>query len=52
MIPNIIFALKHKEFFENKHHNKAIKAIELIGKFGCFSFMIYNIPMTWFGWVV
>ena len=50
MIPNIIFALKHKEAFENRYHNKTIEIIEQIGRFGCFGFMIFNIPSTWFGW--
>lgn len=50
MIPNIIFALKHNEAFENRHHNKAIEIIEQIGRFGCFGFMIFNIPTTCFGW--
>ena len=50
MIPNIIFALKHKEVFENRYHNKTIEIIEQIGRFGCFGFMIFNIPSTWFGW--
>ena len=50
MIPNIIFALKHKEAFENRYRNKTIEIIEQIGRFGCFGFMIFNIPTTWFGW--
>ena len=50
MIPNIIFARKHKEAFENKYQNKAIECLEQIGRFGCFGFMIFNIPTTWFGW--
>lgn len=50
MIPNIIFAVKHKGTFENKYQNKAIEIIEQIGRFGCFGFMIFNIPSTWFGW--
>lgn len=50
MIPNIIFAIKHKDAFENKYKNKAIECIEQIGRFGCFGFMIFNIPTTWFGW--
>ena len=24
--------------------------MEQIGRFGCFGFMIFNIPGTWFGW--
>ena len=50
MIPNIIFAVKHKDAFENRYHNKTIEIIEQIGRFGCFGFMIFNIPSTWFGW--
>ena len=50
MIPNIIFAVNHKDAFENRNQNKAIEIIEQIGRFGCFGFMIFNIPSTWFGW--
>ena len=50
MIPNILFAIKCKEGFENKWNNKAVEILEQIGRFGCFSFMILNIPGTFFGW--
>ncbi len=50
MIPNIIFAIKCKDGFENKWNNKLVECIEQIGRFGCFGFMIINIPGTWFGW--
>ena len=50
MIPNIVFAVKYKEGFENRWNNKAIGIIEQIGRFGCFGFMIFNVPGTWFGW--
>lgn len=50
MIPNIIYALKCKNGFENNWHNKAVEIVEQIGRFGCFGFMIINIPGTWFGW--
>lgn len=50
MIPNIIYALKIKDGFENKWNNKLIEIVEQIGRFGCFGFMIINIPGTWFGW--
>lgn len=50
MIPNIIYAMKCKDGFENKWNNKAVEIIEQIGRFGCFGFMIINIPGTWFGW--
>ena len=50
MIPNIIFAVKCKDGFENKRSNKVVEITEQIGRFGCFDFMIINIPKTWFGW--
>lgn len=50
MIPNIIFAIKCKDGFVNKRENKYVGVIEQIGRFGCFGFMIINIPGTWFGW--
>ncbi len=49
MIPNILFALKCRDGFENLWHNKAVEALEQIGRFGCFAFLIFNIPGTWFG---
>ncbi|MGN0604219.1 MAG: hypothetical protein ACI4I2_09580 [Oscillospiraceae bacterium] len=50
MIPNIIFAIKCKDGFENRWNNKLIETLEQIGRFGCFGFMIVYIPNTWFGW--
>ncbi|MBE5875732.1 MAG: hypothetical protein E7290_02450 [Lachnospiraceae bacterium] len=50
MIPNIVYALKCKDGFENNWNNKIVETIEQIGRFGCFGFMIINIPGTWFGW--
>ena len=50
MIPNIIYALKCKDGFENNWNNKTVEKIEQIGRFGCFGFMVVNIPGTWFGW--
>ena len=50
MIPNIVFEIKCKEGFDNKWNNKYVEIIEQIGRFGCFGFMIINIPGTWFGW--
>ena len=50
MIPNIVFAVRCKDGFENSWNNKAIEIIEQIGRFGCFGFMIFNVPGTWFGW--
>ena len=50
MIPNIVFALKRKDGFQNKWNNHAVEVIEQVGRFGCFGFMIINIPGTCFGW--
>ena len=50
MIPNIIFAIKCKDGFENKWNNKLVETMEQIGRFSCFVFMIINIPKTSFGW--
>ena len=50
MIPNILFAMKCKDGFVNKWKSKSVETVEQIGRFGCFGFMIINIPGTWFGW--
>ena len=50
MVPNIIFAMKCKDGFENKWSCPPVEIIEQIGRFGCFGFMIINIPGTCFGW--
>ena len=50
MIPNILFAMTCKDGFVNKWDNKSLETVEQIGRFGCFGFMIINIPGTWFGW--
>lgn len=50
LIPNILFAVKCKDGFENKGKNRTVETVEQIGRFGCFGFMIFNIPGTWFGW--
>ena len=50
MIPNIVFAILCKDGFANNYKNKTVELVEQIGRFGCFGFMIFNIPGTWFGW--
>lgn len=50
MIPNIIFAVKCRDGFAGKWHNRPVETLEQIGRFGCFGFMIFNIPGTCFGW--
>ena len=48
MIPNIIFAIRHKDAFENSYKNKAVEIMEQIGRYGCIVLMIFNIPYTYF----
>lgn len=50
LIPNIVFALRCKDGFENRWENKYVETLEQIGRFGCFGLMIFNIPGTCFGW--
>ena len=50
MIPNIVFAIRCKDGFTNNYRNKTVELVEQIGRYGCFSFMIFNVPGTWFGW--
>lgn len=47
MIPNIIYAVKHKNS-QNVYSNKTVEILEQIGRYGCFVFMIFNIPYTYF----
>lgn len=49
MIPNIVFAIKVKDGFENVWQNKIVELFEQVGRYGCFILMIFNIPGTWFG---
>lgn len=49
MVPNIIFAIKCSDKFENRFKNKVIEIVEQIGRYGCFCFMMFNIPNTGFG---
>ena len=48
MLPNTIFAIKHKDGFENLYKNKAVLIMEQIGRYGCMFFMVFNIPYTYF----
>lgn len=49
LIPNIVFAVKCPQGFENTWENKTVERLEQIGRFGCFGFMVIHIPGTWFG---
>ena len=50
MIPNVVFAIKCRDGFSNRKINKYLEVAEQIGRFGCFGFMIFNIPGTCVGW--
>ena len=43
MVPNIIYAVKCKDGFINKWNNKIVEAVEQIGRFSCFGFMIISV---------
>ena len=48
MIPNIIYAVKHKNQV-TIYDNRAAIVFEQIGRYSCFVFMIFNIPYTYIG---
>ena len=48
MIPNIVYAVKHKADNENTYNNKAVTILEQIGRYGCMVLMVFNIPYTYF----
>ena len=48
MIPNIVFALTHKNGFVNAYHNKTAEVLEQIGRYACLVFMVFNIPYAYF----
>ena len=47
MIPNILYAIKHKNSAP-VYRNKTVEIMEQIGRYGCFVFMIFNIPYTYY----
>lgn len=49
MIPNIIFALKNQDGFQNLWKNRVVELFEQIGRIGCFCFMVLIIPGCGFG---
>lgn len=49
MIPNVIFAMKEKNF-ESKYQNKLAEIIEQIGRFGSMFLIIFNVPVLEFGY--
>ena len=49
MIPNIVYAVCHKNSAVGVYDNKAAVIAEQIGRYGCFALMVFNIPYTYFG---
>lgn len=49
MIPNIVYAVKHKDDNSVKYRNKAAEILEQISRYACFVLMIFNIPYTYIG---
>ena len=49
MIPNIIFAVKHKGGLTTAYKNKPAEIFEQTGRYGCFAFMIFNVPYACLG---
>lgn len=48
LVPNIISAIIDKGAFENRYNNKAMLVLEQIGRYGCMTFMVFDIPYTYF----
>lgn len=46
MFPNILFAVKSRDMFENVYKNKAVEVLEQVGRYGCSLLMIFVIPYT------
>ena len=49
MLPNIVYAIRHKNDVAPAGYHKAIAVAEQIGRYGCFVCMIFNVPYTYFG---
>ena len=47
LLPNVIAAIVDKSAFQNKFNNKAILAVEQVGRYCCMAFMVFNIPYTY-----
>lgn len=48
MIPNIIYAVVHRNDTAVTYRNKAVVVMEQIGRYGCMVLMVFNIPYTYF----
>lgn len=52
LIPNIIFAAKNKDGFQNFYQNKFVEIFEQIGRFGCFITMFFTPPFLNLGFKI
>lgn len=52
LIPNIIFAVKNKDGFQNFYQNKFVEIFEQIGRFGCFITMFFTPPFLNLGFKI
>ena len=48
LLPNIVYALLHREGFQNSYQNKTVQILEQLGRYGCMLFMVFNLPYTYF----
>ena len=46
LVPNVIFAMTHRDGFENRYHNRAVEVLEQVGRFGSFLLMIIWPPVV------
>ena len=44
LIPNIFFAVKNRDGFQNFYNNIIVETLEQVGRFGCFIFMFITPP--------
>lgn len=49
MVPNILYAVRVPEGFQNLWKNRAVEAAEQVGRIGCFGFMVLTVPGWWTG---
>lgn len=49
MIPNVIYAMRHKIIEAGAYTNKIVTVGEQIGRYGSMIFMVFNIPYTYLG---
>ena len=48
MVPNIVYAVQHKNAAATTYHNRAVVIMEQIGRYACLVLMIFNLPYTYF----